>query len=143
MNNEGAHRLTMAIWSLHLTAIVDVLFGLGLGALGILGFTFAREPVPLDERLAMALFLGAGLFFLVLLTASAEIVAWGIRRRRRWSWVAGIVVLVFHATSFFYWPMVGFGLWGLLDGGSQRELRRLRTGEQRTGGQREGVVATG
>lgn len=118
------HRLGMALVTLHLTAIFNTLFAVALIGIGAAGIASEPKPLP-GDALGGFVVLAIGFVFLLLLAGGAELVAWGIRRRRGWSWVTGIVLFIFHATSCIYLPLVGFGLWGLLDAGSQRELRRM------------------
>jgi hypothetical protein len=59
--------------------------------------------------------------FCALLAAVPEIAAWGIRHRRFWGWVLGVILFGLYIPSLFL-PLGAFGLWGLLDRGSREEF---------------------
>jgi len=42
-----------------------------------------------------------------------QLVAYGLRRRKFWAWVAALCVLGAHAMSL-YLPVAAFGIWGLV-----------------------------
>ncbi len=64
----------------------------------------------------------------VVYAVAAEIVAWGLNRRRYWAWVAGIVLaglLVLTGWhNVIHVVMGGLILWGLLDPDSVAAFRR-------------------
>jgi hypothetical protein len=45
--------------------------------------------------------------------AGIELVAWGLRRRRYWGWVAGVYILTLYIPTVFL-PLGAVGLWALL-----------------------------
>lgn len=72
----------------------------------------------------VCLHISAVLYILVgvlALAAGIEFVFVGLRRRKRWDWIAGLCVFGIYLPSLFL-PLGAFGLWGLLDGGSRKEF---------------------
>jgi hypothetical protein len=62
-----------------------------------------------------------GLVMLVTCVALAigiEVVAFGLRRRKFWAWVAGLCIFGLYLPSLFL-PLGALGLWGLLAPGSR------------------------
>lgn len=103
-----SHRIGMAIVCLHISAVLYVLVGL------------LMFPLLADEEggrtMAIAMFA-----FCVACAIGAEVVAWGLWRRKFWAWVAGLCVFGLYTSSLFL-PVGAFGLWGLLDEGSRAEF---------------------
>lgn len=76
--------------------------------------------------------MGSGLENLKLMIAFAapilviEAVVIGLHWRKRWAWLAGIVLFALCIPSLFL-PIGALGLWALLDQGSQAEFNRPRS----------------
>jgi hypothetical protein len=105
------HRIGMAIWCLRISQVIYL----------AIPFLFAwllsileEDPIPIGVVVLM-------LMFCIPLVVGLEFVVQGLRRRKFWAWVVGIVVFGTYATSAFL-PLGAFGLWGLLDSGSRAEF---------------------
>jgi hypothetical protein len=68
-----------------------------------------------DDEEAIAIGLAV---FCASLAAGVEVIAFGLRQRKNWAWVAGLCVFALYVPSLFL-PLGAFGLWGLLDSGSR------------------------
>lgn len=105
------HRIGMALVCLHISAFLYVLVGLLLIPL----FLF-------EDDSGLGLVFGVfGLLFCLALAIGIEVVAWGLRKRKFWAWVAGLCLFGMYVPSLFL-PLGAFGLWGLLDKGSRIEF---------------------
>ena len=57
------------------------------------------------------------------MSAGSEFVVYGLRRRKFWAWVAGLIIFVMCLPlGALGLPLGALGLWGLLDSGSRREF---------------------
>jgi len=59
--------------------------------------------------------------FALALAAGVEVVAYGIRKRRFWAWIAGLIIFGIYLPSLFL-PLGVLGLWGLLAASSRVEF---------------------
>jgi hypothetical protein len=105
------HRIGLAIWCLHISAILYV--GVGLLIL-VLGSDDRTEFAPLFKVVIPSACLA--------MVIGIELVVVGLRRRRFWAWIAGLCVFSMYLPSVFL-PLGFLGLWGLLDEGSRTEFR--------------------
>src|SRR5690242_17836084 len=103
-------RTTLTIVCFHISAVLYVLFGVFLLLLPRLVDTSESYSSGL------AVFL---LLFCLALAVGVEFLAAGLRRRRFWAWIAGIVVSGIYVPSLFL-PLGALGLWGLLATGSRK-----------------------
>jgi hypothetical protein len=101
----------MAIVCLHISAVLYLLIGLLMFPL-LMALDKSGEATPI------ALFL---LLFCLAMVAGIEAVVYGLRLRKFWAWVTGIVIFGLYVPSLFL-PLGAFGLWGLLDEGSRAEF---------------------
>ncbi|MCC6908570.1 MAG: hypothetical protein IT430_11550 [Phycisphaerales bacterium] len=107
------HKLTMANVCLHISAAVYALFA---------GLMWSFSEVIFEDDPEYAGVVGAALsVFCIALIIGIEFVAWGIRRRKFWAWIAGLCIFGIYLPSLFL-PLGAFGLWGLLDRGSRAEF---------------------
>ena len=113
MNHK--HRLGMAAACLHISTALYA-----LGAAGFAAYAIWGPGDPSSPGVEGVVF-GVIAFFCLLLAAVPEIAAWGIRRRRFWGWIMGLVIFGLYVPSLFL-PLGAFGLWGLLDAGSRAEF---------------------
>ena len=103
-------RTTLAMACLHISAAAYVLFGVFLLLLPRLG-------APSEAYgSGLAVFF---LLFCLALAVGVEFIAAGLRRRRYWAWVVGIIVSGIYVPSLFL-PLGALGLWGLLAAGSRK-----------------------
>jgi len=124
-------KISFATASLHISAFLYLLVGLGMFVLFALWLPYeqATTDVPRRQQLATGgqpdyFALGMGVFmllFCVALIVGIEVVAWGIQRRKFWAWIAGLCIFAMYVPSLFL-PLGAFGLWGLLDEGSRAEF---------------------
>ena len=112
-SKPGKHRLGMAITCLHISTGLYVLC-----ALGVVVFA-AYDRENLDA--ARAVIYGGLVMLCLVVAAIPEIAAYGIRHRRLWGWILGLILCGAYALSIFL-PLGVFGLWGLLDAGSRAEM---------------------
>ena len=119
------HKIIFATISLHISAFLYFLVGLGMMALFALGLPLddgpsarVNEPPPRAVGLCLGLFL---FVFCLALIVGIEVVAYGIQRRKFWAWIAGLCIFGMYVPSLFL-PLGAFGLWGLLDEGSRAEF---------------------
>ncbi|HKB03910.1 MAG TPA: hypothetical protein VKD90_16935 [Gemmataceae bacterium] len=104
------HRIGLAIACLHVSAALYLL----VGALMFSPYLLSDTGPSLPAAIALAaLCLG--------LSAAAEVIAAGLRRRRLWAWIAGLCVFGMYLPSMFL-PLGAVGLWGLLDAGSRAQF---------------------
>lgn len=108
-SREQKHRLNMALWCLHIAAIIYL-------ALAILLPMIVAEMPGMLEYVIFGGVCGG-------IAVINWVVAWGITRRYYWAWIAGIVVFAIYAPSLFF-ILGGLGLWGLLDEGSRAQFRQ-------------------
>lgn len=106
------HRIGMAIVCLHISAVIYLL-------LGVLMFPLF-SAMPEMEGMATPFAVGM-LVFCALLAIGIEVVVAGLKRRKFWAWVAGLVIFGLYLPSLFL-PLGAFGMWGLLDKGSQAQF---------------------
>ena len=102
-------RTTLTIICLHISAAAYVLFGVFLLLLPRLVETSEGYSSGL------AVFL---LLFCLALAVGVEFLVLGLRRRRFWAWIAGLIVSGIYVPSLFL-PLGALGLWGLLAAGSR------------------------
>lgn len=114
------HRVGMAIVCLHISAVLYLLIGL-------LMFPLLMVLDESGEAKPVALFL---LLFCLALVAGIEAVVFGLRHRKFWAWVAGIILFGLYVPSLFL-PLGALGLWGLLDEGSRAEFGMGGGGQSR------------
>ncbi len=107
-------RLALAMVSLHVSTALYVVLGAGMVVLFAFVFPAAEPDAVLP--IAYVAVLGGGC---LLMAAGTQMVAWGLRRRRFWGWVAGIILFGLYVPSLFL-PLGVLGLWGLLDPASRR-----------------------
>jgi hypothetical protein len=112
---NARHRLGMATTCLHISAALYVLGAVALVGLAAWGLDDPNAPGP------QGLVLVAFALFCALLAVVPEIAALGIRRRRFWGWVLGLIIFGLYIPSLFL-PLGALGLWGLLDAGSRAEM---------------------
>lgn len=108
MNN----RINKALVRLHISALLYVLLGLG--------FYFLFSLLAEGDREAMA----AGVVIAIVCCALAvvvEIIAWEIRRRYYWAWIAGVGTFALYVPSIFM-PLGILGVWWLMDDRSRAEF---------------------
>jgi hypothetical protein len=101
----------MAIICLHISAFLYLLVGGGFFCL----------LLAEDNSGAGLIFGGVMFLFCLGLIAGIEFVAFGLRQRKFWAWVAGLCIFGLYVPSAFL-PLGAFGLWGLLDEGSRKEF---------------------
>lgn len=117
--DEPPNRIRMAIVCLHVSSILYVLFAI---VFPLLFFLMPEDDTPPAFRIVLAVLLGGiGLVCAI----GAEVVAWGLGRRRYWAWIAGLCVFGLYTPSLFL-PLGVLGLWGLLDSGSQEVFQAVR-----------------
>lgn len=91
-------RLGMTIVCLHISAVLYV-------AIGILMYMLLQEQVLLAVLFAV---------FSIALAVGVEVVVSGLKNKRFWAWVAGIIICGTYVPSLFM-ILGALGLWGLLD----------------------------
>jgi len=123
-------KIIFATISLHISAFLYFLVGLGMMALFAFWIPFERQAsgtlqqhaLATDQRnyaeLCIALFM---FLFCVALVIGIEVVAYGLERRKFWAWIAGMCIFGLYVPSLFL-PLRAFGLWGLLDEDSRAEF---------------------
>ncbi len=109
------HRIGMAIICLHISAALYLLIG------GLLFLVLDVRVLEIDNSRSGHIFMSILAAVCVGIVLGIEVVAWGLRRRKFWAWVAGLVIFGIYVPSLFF-LLGGFGLWGLLDPGSRREF---------------------
>ncbi len=109
------HRLGMATKCLHFSAVLYVLAAVALG--GVAFWISTEAGAAQSQRPALV----AVAVLCLLLATLVEVAAWGIRRRRLWAWILGLVIFGLYIPSLFL-PLGALGLWGLLDAGSRVEM---------------------
>jgi hypothetical protein len=105
------HKVGVAIVCLHLSAVLYLIVGV---------LMFPLFTADDDTGLGLAFAVGL-LTFCLALIAGIEVVAYGLRRRKFWAWVAGLCIFGVYVPSLFL-PLGALGLWGLLDRGSRAEF---------------------
>lgn len=105
------HRVGMAIVCLRIS-LIPYLVIVALLCLLLLKIDISSEL----KRFAICL-----IFFCLALIFGIEQVVSGLRRRKFWAWVAGIIFFGLCLPSL-YAPLGAFGLWGLLDEGSRAQF---------------------
>src|SRR5438874_3351515 len=100
---------SLTIICLHISAAVYVLIGVFL-------LLLPRMMEPGEGY-------GAGLAFFLLLfslgvAVGVELLVVGLRKRKFWAWIVGIIVTGIYVPSLFL-PLGALGLWGLLAAGSR------------------------
>jgi len=106
------HRIGVAIGCLHISAVLYLLIGMLMFLLLV-----AVDESGGGTPVAMLL-----LLFCLAMAVGIELVVSGLRRRKFWAWVAGIILFGLYVPSLFL-PLGAFGLWGLLDEGSRARFR--------------------
>ena len=105
------HRVGVAIVCLHISAALYAVAGLAF-------FVLVNGGNGTDGNLPVALVL---LLFCLGLAVGVEVVAYGLKHRRFWAWVAGLAIFGVYLPSGFL-PLGVLGLWGLLQKASRAEL---------------------
>ncbi|HUP22797.1 MAG TPA: hypothetical protein VNB06_07640 [Thermoanaerobaculia bacterium] len=109
---ETPGRLRLATTALTVSAAIYGVLGLALVVLvAITGLPTFSDP---GEK---GVLLGTGavwVLFCLALAVLASGVAWGLRRRQTWAWIAGLCLFAIYVPSLFL-PLGVMGLWGLLD----------------------------
>jgi hypothetical protein len=100
------NRIKFAIVSLQISAILTLLVAVFL-------LSFVRESNSAFHGLVT----GVGL----LLVALPILLAYGLKRRKRWAWNGSLALFVLYLVGG-YLPLGIIGLWGLLDIESRREF---------------------
>ena len=113
MADEPPNRIWLAQACLHVSTGLYVLLGIGCFLL----------PSWLPEVSAPGFYF-IGVFSLGV-SGGVEVVAWAIRRRKYWGWIAGLCGFGMYTPSLFL-PLGVLGLWGLLDAGSQEVFRAVK-----------------
>lgn len=105
------HRIGLATTCLHISAVLYLI-------VGVLMFPLFMA----DDESGLGMVFAIVLFALCLaLITGIEVVAYGLRRRKFWAWVAGLCIFGLYTPSLFL-PLGALGLWGLLDRGSRAEF---------------------
>ena len=109
------HRLGMAITCLRISTILYVVLSIFLA--------FYLFTGPADPAAAPSARYLLGLMVLLCLSMAIvpETAIVGIKRRRSWGWVLGLIIFGLYLPSLFF-PLGAVGLWGLLDSGSRAEM---------------------
>ncbi len=102
-------RVPIALFCLHVSAAI-------YAALGLV-FLFADLPSELSTGAINVMLAAVAIGCAV----GVELVAYGIRKRRFWGWVAGLVVFGMYVPSLFF-PLGALGLWGLPATGSRAQF---------------------
>jgi hypothetical protein len=105
------HRIGLAIWCLHIGAILVALL-LFVPVVSLSNY----QTVHLGVIAKLVMFL-----FCIALVGGIEIVNSGLRRRRFWAWVAALCIPAVYLPSILL-PLGTLGLWGLLGKGSRAEF---------------------
>jgi hypothetical protein len=88
----------------------------------VLPFVLVAMMANIEDRETDLFFMTWLLFAFCLPWAmGAEVIVYGLKRRKFWAWVAGLIVFGMYVMSAFL-PLGAFGLWGLLDRGSREEF---------------------
>jgi hypothetical protein len=101
----------MAVVCLHISAFLYLLIGVG----------FLLVFIKAEEDAELLVFGGGTLIFCLALVVGIEVVVYGLKRRKYWAWIAALCIFGAYALSIFL-PLGAFGLWGLLDSGTQKEF---------------------
>ncbi len=103
-------RLKMTLISFHISAVLYVLLGVGYG------FFFARFPQAMELSPSFGLMMGVSVGVVcVLLAAGIEVVVAGLKQRKYWAWITGLVLCALFIPSCWFTVPGGLALWGLLD----------------------------
>jgi hypothetical protein len=108
------HRIGMAIVCLHISALLYVVIG---GSTLLFGMA-APPGATWEVRLWIGMFAVC-----LVLAVGIEYVVVGLKQRKYWAWIAGMCIFAIYIPSAFL-PLGAFGLWALLDSGSQNEFLR-------------------
>jgi hypothetical protein len=106
----GKH-IKLSYWALHLSAVVYFLIGAGV---------LFYINVHLNDILREVMFPYVGLWncatvvFFLLLCSMSELVVWGLKRKKFWAWVTGVILFGTFLFSAFL-PLGVMGLIGLLE----------------------------
>ena len=100
-----------AIITFHVFTVLNILFGLGLtlfsGAIFVTGLLDVSQNGSEDGAMIALMFLGfwvvAGLFN-ICLGVFSEFIIRGLKNKKRWAWIAGIVYAIFHIMSILFVP---------------------------------------
>jgi hypothetical protein len=106
---------------LHISSFLYVLVGIGFAFLliGSVRADTGGDGAGLAVVIALSIFmamLGVGIALCV------EVVAWALRRRKKWGWIAGMVVFGIYIPSAFL-PLGAIGMWALLQENVRREFK--------------------
>jgi hypothetical protein len=103
----------MATVCLRISSVIYLLVGIGGLLLSFVEFEDGSTLGPI-----FGVFM---ILFCTLFVVGIEFVAYGLKRRKFWAWIAEICIFALYVPSAFL-PLGAFGLWGLLDAGSRREF---------------------
>jgi hypothetical protein len=108
------HRIGMSIVCLHVSAALYLIVGLAMFPL----FSMDDEMGSAGPLIAVLMFA-----FCLALIVGIEFVVWGLKKRRYWAWIVGIVIFGIYLPSL-YLVLGALGMWGLLDESSRAQFRQ-------------------
>lgn len=106
------HKIQTAIICLRISQVVYLLLGMGVPLLS----SQSGEPVAFVVFISVM----TGVCLLAMIVG-LEILINGLKKRRKWSWITGLIVFGLYAPSLFL-PLGVMGLWAMLNAGTQQEL---------------------
>jgi len=108
------HRIKLATICLHISVVLYLLI-----AIGAVVFCVFFPADDVEEAVVLYVAFIAMAVLCLLLAAGIEIVVGGLKGRKFWAWVVGLIIFGLYLPSLFF-PLGALGLWGLLDSGSRR-----------------------
>lgn len=143
-NQSKPRRLILAVVFLHISAGLGLLAAVAFVLISLLwgSFNSALASFALSEGKStpavLPTFAGYGIIAVIVVTGAvayavaAEVVVWGLNRRKYWAWVMGIVVAGLQILTGWHYViqvvLAGFILWGLLDGETVAAFRTAQEG---------------
>jgi len=112
---ERVHRLESVDVCLHIAAYLYAFLGIAL-----LGYA-VNQPAQAQSADPEAFMLAILAVLSFVFAALPAIIAWGLRRRRFWAWVSGVILFGIYLPTVFL-PLGVIGLRGLLNAGSRAEV---------------------
>ena len=110
------HKIGFATVSLHISAVLY-----GLLAVACLAGPYFVTDIPENQRTVVWIVAAVLAVISLALVVGVEFVAYGLRKRKFWAWVAGLCIFGLYVPSLFL-PLGAFGLWGLLAPESRKEF---------------------